>query len=75
MLNTRKENIVKNTVARMPIHAVIPLLHEVGEPALLVLSYKPHMVCLLATKNPGYVSLFLKLVWYCKRTEMFLNLS
>uniref|UniRef100_A0A803VQR8 WD repeat domain 43 n=1 Tax=Ficedula albicollis TaxID=59894 RepID=A0A803VQR8_FICAL len=29
VLNTRKENIVKNTVARMPIHAVIPLLHEV----------------------------------------------
>uniref|UniRef100_A0A8D2PYN2 WD repeat domain 43 n=1 Tax=Zosterops lateralis melanops TaxID=1220523 RepID=A0A8D2PYN2_ZOSLA len=28
VLNTRKENIVKNTVARMPIHAVIPLLHE-----------------------------------------------
>uniref|UniRef100_A0A8C0VAP0 WD repeat domain 43 n=1 Tax=Cyanistes caeruleus TaxID=156563 RepID=A0A8C0VAP0_CYACU len=33
VLNTRKENIVKNTVARMPIHAVIPLLHEVREPA------------------------------------------
>ncbi|KAM4902707.1 WD repeat-containing protein 43 isoform 2-T2 [Sylvia borin] len=28
VLNTRKENVVKNTVARMPIHAVIPLLHE-----------------------------------------------
>ncbi|NXA79727.1 WDR43 protein, partial [Thryothorus ludovicianus] len=28
VLNTRKENLVKNTVARMPIHAVIPLLHE-----------------------------------------------
>ncbi|NXU95652.1 WDR43 protein, partial [Xiphorhynchus elegans] len=28
VLNTRKENIVKNTVARMPIYAVIPLLHE-----------------------------------------------
>lgn len=33
MLNTRKENVIKNTVARMPIHAVIPLLHEVGETA------------------------------------------
>ncbi|KAK2531923.1 hypothetical protein Q9233_005583 [Columba guinea] len=28
VLNTRKEHIIKNTVARMPIHAVIPLLHE-----------------------------------------------
>ncbi|KAM6083491.1 WD repeat-containing protein 43 isoform 2-T2 [Chlamydotis macqueenii] len=28
VLNTRKENVIKNTVARMPIHAVIPLLHE-----------------------------------------------
>ncbi|KAM6367009.1 WD repeat-containing protein 43 isoform 3-T7 [Alca torda] len=28
VLNTRKENVVKNTVARMPVHAVIPLLHE-----------------------------------------------
>uniref|UniRef100_A0A8C3MUT6 WD repeat domain 43 n=1 Tax=Geospiza parvula TaxID=87175 RepID=A0A8C3MUT6_GEOPR len=50
VLNTRKENIVKNTVARMPIHAVIPLLHEVREPALLALSYKPHVICLLATE-------------------------
>lgn len=28
VLNTRKETLIKNTVARMPIHAVIPLLHE-----------------------------------------------
>ncbi|XP_030303803.1 WD repeat-containing protein 43 isoform X2 [Calypte anna] len=28
VLNTRKESVIKNTVARMPIHAVIPLLHE-----------------------------------------------
>ncbi|KAK2531922.1 hypothetical protein Q9233_005582 [Columba guinea] len=28
VLNTRKEHVIKNTVARMPIHAVIPLLHE-----------------------------------------------
>ncbi|POI29980.1 hypothetical protein CIB84_006270, partial [Bambusicola thoracicus] len=31
VLSTRKETLIKNTVARMPIHAVIPLLHEVGE--------------------------------------------
>ena len=53
MLNTRKENVIKNTVARMPIHAVIPLLHEVGETAFLVLSDKPHLVCLLAGKSPA----------------------
>lgn len=65
MLNTRKENVIKNTVARMPIHAVIPLLHEVRETAFLVLTYKPHLVCVLAGEDPGYVSLFLpmKLVW------------
>lgn len=57
MLNTRKENIVKNTVARMPIHAVIPLLHEVRELVLLVLSYKPHVICLLAAKIQ-YMSIF-----------------
>uniref|UniRef100_A0A8B9PQU7 WD repeat domain 43 n=1 Tax=Apteryx owenii TaxID=8824 RepID=A0A8B9PQU7_APTOW len=28
VLTTRKEALIKNTVARMPIHAVIPLLHE-----------------------------------------------
>nr|CAG31071.1 hypothetical protein RCJMB04_2a19 [Gallus gallus] len=28
VLSTRKETLIKNTVARMPIHAVIPLLHE-----------------------------------------------
>ncbi|NXR06981.1 WDR43 protein, partial [Semnornis frantzii] len=28
VLNTKKESVIKNTVARMPIHAVIPLLHE-----------------------------------------------
>ncbi|KAM4679189.1 WD repeat-containing protein 43 isoform 2-T2 [Amazona ochrocephala] len=28
VLNTRKDNVIKNTVSRMPIHAVIPLLHE-----------------------------------------------
>ncbi|NXC68039.1 WDR43 protein, partial [Anhinga anhinga] len=28
VLNTRKESVIKNTVARMPVHAVIPLLHE-----------------------------------------------
>lgn len=65
MLNTRKESVIKNTVARMPIHAVIPLLHEVGETAFLVLSYKPCLVCVLAGENPGYVSLFspVKSVW------------
>ncbi|KAJ7414608.1 WD repeat-containing protein 43 [Willisornis vidua] len=31
VLNTRKESIVKNTVARMPIYAVIPLLHELPD--------------------------------------------
>lgn len=36
MLSTRKETLIKNTVARMPIHAVIPLLHEVGELAFHV---------------------------------------
>lgn len=34
----------------MPIHAVIPLLHEVREPALLVLPHKPHVICLPATE-------------------------
>lgn len=65
MLNTRKENVIKNTVARMPIHAVIPLLHEVRETAFLDLSHNLHLFCLLAGENPGYVSLFLpiKLVW------------
>uniref|UniRef100_A0A8C4KFY6 WD repeat domain 43 n=1 Tax=Dromaius novaehollandiae TaxID=8790 RepID=A0A8C4KFY6_DRONO len=38
VLTTRKEALIKNTVARMPIHAVIPLLHEVGETAFLVLA-------------------------------------
>ncbi|XP_019382238.1 PREDICTED: WD repeat-containing protein 43 [Gavialis gangeticus] len=28
VLQTRKEALVKNTVARIPVHAVIPLLHE-----------------------------------------------
>uniref|UniRef100_A0A8C0EDX1 WD repeat domain 43 n=1 Tax=Bubo bubo TaxID=30461 RepID=A0A8C0EDX1_BUBBB len=44
VLNTRKESVIKNTVARMPIHAVIPLLHEVGETAFLVLLYKPYLL-------------------------------
>uniref|UniRef100_A0A8C8RPL1 WD repeat domain 43 n=1 Tax=Pelusios castaneus TaxID=367368 RepID=A0A8C8RPL1_9SAUR len=29
VLQTRKDALIKNTVARMPVHAVIPLLHEI----------------------------------------------
>lgn len=61
MLNTRKDNVIKNTVSRMPIHAVIPLLHEVGECVSCML----YGCSNLAGENPSYVSLFLaiKLVW------------
>ncbi|XP_064914776.1 WD repeat-containing protein 43-like isoform X1 [Columba livia] len=53
VLNTRKEHVIKNTVARMPIHAVIPLLHELTKR----LQGNPYSASLMVfTQHASYLS-------------------